>query len=360
MNTTFTRILVVVLAAGLCSSLRAEESRETLAVRISFGHRATDKVTISPQLIAGTPGLTVVTTTRPITVGAGSLESVTAEVSWKKPEQPLRKPHEIWQYLLEHGTPDQIARLKDDPGLTPEAPVLTVLTAADGTRGFSIGLEQLARHKAMWLPEHDAFVTLADAPVDFAVHLASLQGERVLDRVKREPEATLAEWTRQMGRHRQSEPVEQALGNVLARHQGTSHRHCGPARFALQVRRGPLGQRAARSRLAAQVPLRSTLARLPVDGAAHRQRIARHRHQLERDGQRCEIEQFAAPLGAATAGTAWRRSPASSSPESRLAGTGPVTLWLSPGDGEQGSSSRTARRGRSLRASWTARRAPCG
>ena len=88
-----------------------------------------------------------------------------------------------------------MARLKDDPAFTPDAPVLTVETSADGTRGFSIGLEQLARHKAMWLPEHDAFVTLADAPVDFARHLASLKGQRVLDRVKREPETKLADFT---------------------------------------------------------------------------------------------------------------------------------------------------------------------
>jgi hypothetical protein len=127
--------------------------------------------------------------------GAGDVDALTADVSWQKPTKPPRKPQEIWQYLLDHGTPGQVARLKDDPGLQPDAPVLTVLTAADGTRGFSIGLEQLARHKAMWLPEHDAFVTLADAPVDFATHLASLKGERVLDRVKHEPEATLTEWT---------------------------------------------------------------------------------------------------------------------------------------------------------------------
>jgi hypothetical protein len=132
---------------------------------------------------------------RSITVGAGSVEVVEAALSWPTPTQPKRKPHAIWQHLLDRGEPGQVARLKDDPGLTPDAPVLTVLTAEDGTRGFSIGLEQLARHQAMWLPEHDVFVTRADAPVDFAAHRASLRGERVLDRVRREPEATRAEWT---------------------------------------------------------------------------------------------------------------------------------------------------------------------
>ncbi len=126
--------------------------------------------------------------------GAGDVDAVTADVSWPKPAKPPLKPQSIWQHLLNHGEPGQVARLKDDPGLQPGAPLLTVLTAADGTRGFSIGLEQLARHKTIWLPEHDVFVTPADAPVHFAAHLASLKGERVLNRVRHQPEATLAEW----------------------------------------------------------------------------------------------------------------------------------------------------------------------
>ena len=116
-------------------------------------------------------------------------------ISKRTPVQPPRKVHSIWQYLLEHGEPGQIRRLQDDPGLEPDAPVLTVSLAEDETRGFSLGLEQLARHGAFWLPDHDIFVTLADAPVDFAEHLASLEGQRVLDRVRQAPESTLAQWT---------------------------------------------------------------------------------------------------------------------------------------------------------------------
>ncbi len=180
---------------------------EKLSVRFSWGHQSAavrpfhlgleaKGVRIAPlrgdSLESGDALQAGVCETR---AGAGDVDAVTTEVTWTRPTKPARKPQEIWRHLLEHGTPGQIARLKDDPGLQPDAPTVTVLTSADGTQGFSIGLEQLARHKAMWLPEHDVFVTLADAPVDFAKHLGSLQGERVLDRVKHEPEATLAEWT---------------------------------------------------------------------------------------------------------------------------------------------------------------------
>src|SRR5690606_19646059 len=47
-------------------------------------------------------------------------------------------------------------------------------------------------HGAMWLPEQDAFITLADKPVDFKKHIASLQGRRILDSVAEQPDASLA------------------------------------------------------------------------------------------------------------------------------------------------------------------------
>ncbi len=187
--------LGTVFIAGPTLPLRADAVRETLNVSLAFGHGASNATTVTPRLIPGSPGLEVLAPPRSLRVGAGAIDSIAAKVSWPKPSQPRRKPHSIWQYLLDHGEAGQVARLKDDPALEPDAPILTVRMAADGTRGFSIGLEQLVRHKAMWLPEHHAFITLADAPVDFAAHLASLKGERVLDRVKHLPEATRAEWT---------------------------------------------------------------------------------------------------------------------------------------------------------------------
>ena len=186
--------------------------------------------------------------------GAGDVDAVTAELSWPKSMKPPLKPQSIWQSLLDNGEPGQVARLKDDPGLTPDSPVLTVQTVADGTRGFSIGLEQLARHRAMWLPEHDVFVTLADAPVDFAAHLAALKGERVLDRVKHQPEATLVEWTGKWA----------DFGNPTQPHHGQETELLGAkghltgfvaAWLDLQVRRGSLGPGAARPFLHAQVPI---------------------------------------------------------------------------------------------------------
>lgn len=179
---------------------------ERLSVRLSWGHRGAGASAVLVRLrTAGSAQVNALPegfepedrwdgATARTSAGGGDVDAVVAEVRWRPPTAPVRKPHSIWAFLLQHGEPGQIARLLEDPGLTPDAPVLTVEMAEDGTRGFSVSLESLRQRGAMWLPEHDFFVTRADAPEDFAAHLASLSGERVLDRVKREPEATLDLW----------------------------------------------------------------------------------------------------------------------------------------------------------------------
>mgnify|MGYP000418672760 CR=1 FL=1 len=313
------------LALTFCLPAPGAEPRAKLTVRISFGHRTTERTIIEPQLLAGSPGLAVQATQKPLTVGAGEVEAITAEVSWRNPSLPPRKPHEIWAYLLQHGTPDQIARLKDDPGLAPDAPVLTVLTAADGTRGFSIGLEQLRRQGAMWLPEHDAFVTLADAPVDFAAHMASLKGARGLDRVKHEPEATFAEWTNKWedvgNPHQWNQPWETSWLGTRGHLTGTVARHGSLYKFGVD--------RWANVRPDHASPHRFRLDLLWPDCRWTGQRIVDGLPilvtRLERGGQRCEVEQFAAPLHETPPA---RRGEVASVflTRVRLTGTGPVNL----------------------------------
>jgi len=228
--------------------------------------------------------------------GSGDVDGVTLDVSWQRHAKVPLQPHSIWQYLLDNGTPGQVARLKDDPGLQPDAPVLTVLTAPDGIQGFSFDLEQLAMHRAMWLPEHDVFVTLADAPVDFDVHLASLKGERVLDRVEREPEATLAEWTGKWA----------DFGNPNQRHDGQETTWLGTKGHltGLVARHGSLYKFGVdrwgnvrpdlacvhKFRFDVLWPQCGWMGQRIVDG------LPIITTNLEWDRQQCEIEQFAAPL----------------------------------------------------------------
>ena len=75
-----------------------------------------------------------------------------------------------------------------------DAPVLTIRFNKEGTEGFSVGLQQLLEAGAIWLPEQHVYITLANNPVPFAAHLASLKGERILTRTAREADASLEQY----------------------------------------------------------------------------------------------------------------------------------------------------------------------
>ena len=281
---------------------------EHLPVRVSWGHRSASARSFRFSFVTNTVAVTRLSPegfeagdtlqggTCETRAGAGDVDGLRLTVSWPRPTLPSRKPHEIWAYLFKHGTSNQVTRLQDDPGLIPGAPVLTVLTAGDGTRGFSIGLEQLARHKALWLPEHDVFVTIADEPVDFATHLASLKGERVLDRVQREPEATLADFTARwedIGNPNQwTAPWQTRWLGTVGHLVGTVARHGSLYKFGVDR------WASVRPDLASPHKFRFDLLWPGRQWAGQRLEhglpvlITR----LEREGQRCEIEQFAAPL----------------------------------------------------------------
>jgi hypothetical protein len=297
------RLACAALAASLLASAGGSDAdegegtaRSRVKVRISFGHQAPTTGTVAPRLLPGSPGVKVKAPTRTLTVGGGRIAAVTANLSWPGATEPRREAHSIWKYLLETGEPGQVARLQDDPGLQPDAPVLRVELSEDGTRGFSIGIDQLIRHRAMWLPEHHAFVTLADSPVAFARHLASLSGARVLDRVRHEPEATLAEWTgkwEDVGNPVQwSPPWETSWLGTRGHLTGVAARRGSLYKFGLD-RWG-----AVRPDLGSPHKFRFDI--LWPEGRWAGQQIVDGLPilvtELERSGQRCEIEQFAAPL----------------------------------------------------------------
>lgn len=184
-------------------------------LKIAFGLKATRTRLYTVQLLSNSAGLETGTPVgnrfekndriSQFFCGAGDVDELITEVSWPEPTAPLRKlayfndPHSIkgdamWGYLMEHGSPGQSARLRKDPWYHPDAPLLTVRLNKEGTIGFTVGLLQLMEQGAMWLPEQDIFITLADNPVSFEQHLASLKGRRTLDRVNAEPDASLPQF----------------------------------------------------------------------------------------------------------------------------------------------------------------------
>ncbi|CAL1517756.1 hypothetical protein [Chitinophaga sp. MM2321] len=211
------------LSGNLCFTAPVsaqDQSRdiESIKLKISFGHTAPAQTARTVQLISASPGLTVavptgkgiekndrVAATSLLYCGAGDVDELIADIHWPRPVAPLRKvaKHEssyavngeaMWGYLMQEGSPGQGARLREDPWKQPDAPILTVQLNAAGTQGFSVGLEQLLRHGAMWLPEQDVYITLAGKPIGFKQHLASLKGQRILDGVRNAPDASLEQF----------------------------------------------------------------------------------------------------------------------------------------------------------------------
>ncbi len=305
----------LVLILGTVWSSFPLMGEESAALRISFGHTREKRAEYVVHLLAGSEGLKIarlrgwnleaddrLSDWAVLHAGARDIDGLEFTVQWPAilPTPPASFPFHyngdaMWKYLFENGTPDQVRRLRDDPALTPGSAVLTVETASDGTRGFSIGLSQLLRHGALWLPGHDAYITLVDAPVEFAAHLASLEGERTLDRVRREPESTLPDFTNRwvdmgnpdawsppwettwLGARGHIIPVAGKVGSIykfgVDRWGNVRPDHASPHKFRLDVF-WP-GCRWEGQQLTDGLPVIVT--------------------RCERNGQQCEIEQFAGP-----------------------------------------------------------------
>lgn len=294
--------------------------RQSAKLRITLGHRASERVGHSIQLIGQSTGMTVsspigislekndrVAQLSQLNTGSGDVDGLIVEVTWPRPTAPLRKlaAHKdqytvkndaMWGYLLENGSAGQAARLRDDTWQQPDTPILTVQLAEDGTKGFSIALEQLLRHGAMWLPEQDAYITLADKPIDFEKHVTSLTGKRTLDQIKQVPDATLSQFKQSwedVGNPNQWDVSWQTTyqgtkGHLLV----TAAAHGSLYKFAID--------RWANVRPDFASPHKFRFDLMWPDSQWKSQTIVNGLPicvtQLERRGQHCEIEQVAAPI----------------------------------------------------------------
>lgn len=289
-------------------------------IRVAFGHRAGAVSARKVRLVAGSAGMQVSepaglgleTNDRAgarslLYVGGGDVDRLNVAVSWPAPvATPLKlASHKdqytvnndaMWGYLMANGTPGQGARLRDDTWNQPDTPILMVELDEDGTLGFSVAVEQLLRHGAMWLPEHDCYITLADKPVDFQKHIAALKGKRTLDIVNTSPDASLDDFKKKW----------EDFGNPLTWDVSWQTRYLGTTGHLLvtAAAHGSL-YKFAIDRWANVRPDFASPHQFKFDvswpGSQWKsQRIVNGLPicitQLEKQGQQCEIEQFAAPL----------------------------------------------------------------
>ncbi|HTV00481.1 MAG TPA: hypothetical protein VMF13_08100, partial [Luteitalea sp.] len=194
---------------------------------------------------------------------------------------------------------DTARRLLRDPAFQMPAPALTVRLDEAGTRGFTVTVPQLLAEKALWIPSLDVYVTVGDAPASFDDHLRSLaprNGLRMLDRLKAEPEATLAQYLARwedMGNPAYNNPQPRGPGHIVgltwdsAIHKFGIDRGAGvwsdegnPDKVRFWFAVGEMGKGITSTwksqRLADGLPVMTTT--------------------FEEDGVRYEVEQFAYPL----------------------------------------------------------------
>lgn len=220
-----TKAVLVIAAGMLCTQLAATPKPladiQRLKIKFAFGNAAATRSARTVQLINASSGLTIselsgsklekndrVGVESKFNCGAGDVDELIAEINFPKATAaPLKLAQHsddysingdgMWGYLMEKGSPGQIARLQQDQWKQPDAPILTIQLNKEGTEGFSIAIEQLIQYGAIWLPLQDAFITIVSSPIGFKQHLASLKGERTLDAVQKVPDASLDEFKKQ-------------------------------------------------------------------------------------------------------------------------------------------------------------------
>lgn len=130
--------------------------------------------------------------------GAGDVDALDLVVAYPRESRTrAQRVHVHWADLIAASDADTARRLSSDPAFAPGAPVLTVKLDTGGTSGFTVTVDQLRAEKALWIPSLDVYVT-AGPHLPFDEHIQALaprKGQRVLDRVAVEPEATYEQFT---------------------------------------------------------------------------------------------------------------------------------------------------------------------
>ncbi len=193
---------IALLALVLPAQRSAADEAERAKVRVTFGHRAPVATAFPVRFLAGAGSIEI-----KALVGVDLEENdsvaqadsfMSGRAMWMewRPSYPGESQLEqsgscirsgnIFSHIRTPARSSECDRIQPLSPIRPRSRCKQISTARAVSRSDCGN----SSDRAMWLPERDAFVTLGDEPVDFVKHLASLQGQRVLDRVKQEPEAT--------------------------------------------------------------------------------------------------------------------------------------------------------------------------
>ncbi|HWB99747.1 MAG TPA: hypothetical protein VG672_23730, partial [Bryobacteraceae bacterium] len=283
-----------------------------LKVRLSWGHRTPGSAAFYVKLvpngveISGESGISL----EPgeglregawhSRAGAGDVDVV--DFTLACPDQPVRtiqNLHIIWADLIAHADPDTARRLTLDPAFRKDPRQLTIQMNREGTRGFTVTVDQLLQNRTFWVPALDVFLAVGDPPPSFSSvqgELAPSRGKRILEEIRTQHEANYDEYAslwEDMGNPSYIHPNQPAPGHIIClawdssihkfgidRGSGVRNDYGNPDHFRFWFDFGDLSQGILRSWRSQQLqdglPVVTTM--------------------LERDGIQYSVEQFAYPL----------------------------------------------------------------
>src|ERR1035437_6287482 len=168
---TLRACLLIPLIAPFCHG--AEPGK--LAVRVTWGYTRPASSSYSVNVTAG-PGMDIGSivgyqlesgeSAANSHAGGGYIDGIQFVLDCPPREEPkLQKLQLTWADLLAAADVDTARRLGHDAAMDPHAPRLYIRTDEDGTRGFAVPVEQLAREHAIWVTSYD--IAAGDPFVDF-------------------------------------------------------------------------------------------------------------------------------------------------------------------------------------------------
>ena len=212
-----------ILVVALCArGVLLSEAQEEVKITVATGYAAPKSAPFFLKLLASQAVTVDQTQEWRSTSGAGHVAQHTYVVHYEKAEiKPVQGMHVIWSDLIAHSDADTVRRLAQDPAWRVDARKITFELNPEGTLGFSLTLDQLLRQKTFWIPSLDVYVSTGEVPASYAgiqKQLAPYAGLRVLDEVRKEPEATYAEYKAKwadMGSPDYMHPVQEGPGHIV-------------------------------------------------------------------------------------------------------------------------------------------------
>ncbi len=144
------------------------------------------------------PNDTIIDNVLTTRAGRGDIDGVEFTLRYAPGQiKTIKNLHSIWSDLIARSDVETVRRLKQDPAYRPDSRKLIVQMDEASTRGFSVTVDQMLERKVFWIPSLGVYLTAGDAPISFTDHLRELdpyKGKRILEQVRREPEATYEQY----------------------------------------------------------------------------------------------------------------------------------------------------------------------